>query len=68
MGAGRRAGGRRIGGVHANLSGLGPAMAIRHPESANDRLDVNTLAGADTVDSSGLAAGVIQLFVDGVPQ
>jgi Ca2+-binding RTX toxin-like protein len=32
-----------------------------------DRLDINTLAGTDTVDTSGLSAGVIQLFVDGVP-
>jgi hypothetical protein len=27
---------------------------------------VNTLDGNDTVDSSGLVAGTIQLFVDGV--
>jgi hypothetical protein len=40
-------------------------VAIFHHE-ATDRLEINTLAGNDTVDSAGLAAGVIQLFVDGV--
>ena len=30
------------------------------------RLEIDTLAGTDTVDSTGLAAGAIQLFVDGV--
>jgi hypothetical protein len=39
---------------------------LLHAEVANDRLDVNTLAGTDTVASGGLAAGAIQLFVDGV--
>jgi Ca2+-binding RTX toxin-like protein len=43
------------------------ATQILHSEVANDRLEINTLAGADTVDSSGLAAGAIQLFVDGAP-
>ncbi len=46
--------------------GLAPAIGILHPEAANDRLEINTLAGTDTVDSSGLAADAIQLFVDGV--
>jgi hypothetical protein len=46
--------------------GLAPLVAIFHPEVANDRLEINTLAGTDTVDSAGLAAGAIQLFVDGV--
>ena len=49
------------------VKGLAPLVEILHPEGANDRLDVNTLEGQDTVDSSGLAAGTIQLFVDGVP-
>jgi Ca2+-binding RTX toxin-like protein len=49
-----------------NVKGLAPLVEILHPEGANDRLDVNTLDGNDTVDSSGLAAGTIQLFVDGV--
>ena len=53
------------GGV--KTSGLAATVVIQHSEAANDRLEVNTLAGRDTVDSSGLAAGAIQLFVDGVP-
>jgi predicted lipoprotein with Yx(FWY)xxD motif len=46
------------------VSGLFPTVAIFHAE-ATDRLDVNTLTGNDTVSSAGLAAGTIQLFVDG---
>jgi Ca2+-binding RTX toxin-like protein len=52
---------------NVDVKGLSAAVAIVHAEAANDRLDINTLAGNDTVDTSGLAAGVIQLFVDGVP-
>jgi hypothetical protein len=52
------------GGV--KVSGLAATIGILHPEAANDRLEINTLAGTDAVDSSGLAAGAIQLFVDGV--
>ena len=46
--------------------GLDPVISILHPEAANDRLEINTLAGSDTVDSAGLAAGAIQLFVNGL--
>ena len=53
------------GGIKA--SGLAATVGILHSEAANDRLEVNTLAGTDTVDSAGLAAGAIQLLVDGVP-
>jgi predicted lipoprotein with Yx(FWY)xxD motif len=49
------------------VSGLAATVAIFHPEVANDRLEINTLEGRDAVDSSGLAAGAIQLVVDGVP-
>jgi hypothetical protein len=52
------------GGVKA--SGLAATVEVLHSEAANDRLEINTLDGTDSVDSSGLAAGVIQLFVDGV--
>jgi hypothetical protein len=52
------------GGV--TVKGLAPTIGILHPEAANDRLEINTLAGSDTVDSDGLAAGAIQLFEDGV--
>jgi Ca2+-binding RTX toxin-like protein len=51
------------GGI--KVSGLAATVAILNSEAANDRLEVNTLAGRDTVDSGGLAAGAIQLFVNG---
>jgi Ca2+-binding RTX toxin-like protein len=53
------------GGVKA--SGLAATVELLHPEAA-DRLDVNTLAGSDAVDSAGLAVGSLQLFVNGVPR
>jgi len=54
--------------ANVNVTGLVPAVKILHPEFGNDCLDINTVAGTDTVDHSGLAPGVIQLIVDGVPQ
>jgi Ca2+-binding RTX toxin-like protein len=48
------------------VSGLAATTRVRHSEVAKDRLDVNTLAGTDSVSSAGLAAGAIQLFVDGL--
>ncbi|HEX5824767.1 MAG TPA: hypothetical protein VFY18_09955, partial [Candidatus Limnocylindrales bacterium] len=55
-------------GTSAVVSGLQAAVMIEHAEFANDRLDINTDTGVDTVDSSGLAAGVIPLYVNGIPQ
>ena len=52
------------GGVKA--SGLAATVNVLHAEVANDRLEINTLAGRDTVDSGGLAAGAVQLLVNGV--
>jgi hypothetical protein len=52
------------GGVKA--SGLATTIGILHSEAASDKLEINTLAGTDSVDPAGLAAGAIQLFVDGV--
>jgi hypothetical protein len=52
--------------TEVTAKGLDPIVAIRHPEAANDRLEINTRAGSDTVDSVGLAAGAIQLLVDGL--
>jgi Ca2+-binding RTX toxin-like protein len=52
--------------TEVTAKGLAPLVAIFHPEAANDRLELNTLAGADTVNTVGLAAGAIQLFVDGI--
>src|SRR6266508_3679325 len=51
--------------VVVKVNGLAATIAIFPPEAAHDRLEVNTLAGTDTVASVGLAAGAIQLFVDG---
>lgn len=50
---------------NVSVTGLTAAVDIGTPEFANDRLDINTGSGNDTVDASGLAAGAIQLFVDG---
>jgi Ca2+-binding RTX toxin-like protein len=49
------------------VSGLHTTVAILQPEFANDRLEINTLDGTDTIVTDGLAAGAIQLFVDGMP-
>jgi hypothetical protein len=48
-----------------DVGGLAATVSVLHPEPAQDRLDVDTLAGKDAVRTDGLAAGVIQLFVDG---
>jgi hypothetical protein len=47
------------------VAGLAATVSINHPEFGNDRLDVNTGAGTDTVDSAALGAGLIPLFVNG---
>jgi RTX calcium-binding nonapeptide repeat (4 copies) len=44
-------------------SGLAATVAIDHAEAANDRLEINTLDGRDSVDSGGLAPNAIQLLV-----
>ena len=50
----------------AKVGGLAAVTTIAGAEFPTDRLDVNTLAGADTVHSH-LAPNDIRLFVDGVP-
>jgi predicted lipoprotein with Yx(FWY)xxD motif/Ca2+-binding RTX toxin-like protein len=55
------------GEVEVKVNGRAPTVALFHHEPT-DRLEINTLAGDDNVDASGLAAGTIQLFVDGVLQ
>lgn len=47
------------------VSGLAATVKALHPEATLDRIDINTLDGVDTVASAALAAGTIQLFVDG---
>jgi Ca2+-binding RTX toxin-like protein len=46
------------------VSGLAPTFELLHAE-AIDQLDFEAFAGNDTVASGGLAAGTLQLFVDG---
>jgi predicted lipoprotein with Yx(FWY)xxD motif/Ca2+-binding RTX toxin-like protein len=48
------------------VGGLTPTVNLFHHE-ATDRLELNALDVNDTVNTAGLAVGVIQLFVDGVP-
>jgi Ca2+-binding RTX toxin-like protein len=48
-----------------SVLGLAARVNITGTEPANDRLTVNTLAGDDVVEASGLAAGAIQLTADG---
>jgi len=51
-----------------DLKGAHTAVSITHPEPALDRLTVNGLAGADTIDASGLAANAIGLTLNGGDQ
>ena len=54
------------GAGDVTVRGLAARIRILRSEAANDRLELNTLAGSDTVDSRGLAAGVIRLLVNGL--
>ena len=45
--------------------GLSASVTVTNGEPANDSLTLNALAGLDTVDASGLAAGVIKLNLNG---
>jgi Ca2+-binding RTX toxin-like protein len=47
-----------------NVTGLAPAVDLLHAEAA-DQLDFENFGVNDTVFSGGLAAGTLQLFVDG---
>jgi Ca2+-binding RTX toxin-like protein len=47
------------------VTGLAPTVRVLHSESGNDSLEINTLAGTDTVKTAHLNLGLIQLFVDG---
>lgn len=48
-----------------SVFGLAAQINITGTEAANDRLTINTLAGDDVVEASGLAAGAIQLTANG---
>jgi Ca2+-binding RTX toxin-like protein len=47
-----------------SVSGLAATVELLHAETS-DKLDLETVGGSDTLASAGLAAGTIQLFVDG---
>jgi hypothetical protein len=51
-------------GSAATVTGLSAAIGITHAEGALDTLAIDTRAGDDTVDSSGLPAGIIGLLVE----
>ena len=48
-----------------SVTGLHSAVSVTHADPSRDTLNVNTLAGADNVNASGLAAGAIQLGLNG---
>src|SRR5262249_7409461 len=52
-------------GSSYSVTGLPTNVMVQGSEGANDALIVNTLGGNDTVNASGLAAGVAALTVDG---
>ncbi|MDO9381233.1 MAG: calcium-binding protein [Hyphomicrobiaceae bacterium] len=47
------------------VNGLTAQISISGHESANDTLVINGLGGADVINASGLAAGQLQLTIDG---
>ena len=49
----------------ATVTGLPAAVSLTGAEPANDTLTINALAGADTVDASGLAATSVKLETNG---
>jgi Ca2+-binding RTX toxin-like protein len=48
-----------------SVFGLAAQMNITGAEAANDRLTINSLAGDDVIEASGLAVGAIQLTGNG---
>ncbi len=50
---------------NASVTGLAAVVSVKNAEPANDTLTVNALAGADSVDASGLAANAIKLESNG---
>jgi Ca2+-binding RTX toxin-like protein len=47
------------------VAGLAATVNIVGGEAAHDRVVINALGGADTIDGAGLPAGLIRLVVDG---
>jgi Ca2+-binding RTX toxin-like protein len=52
-------------GTSFTVAGLSARVSVTGSEGANDKLAINALGGDDDVDASALAAGVVQLTVDG---
>jgi Ca2+-binding RTX toxin-like protein len=52
------------GAGDVSVTGLAPTLELQHAE-ATDQLDFESFEVGDTVASGGLAAGTIQLFLDG---
>ena len=50
-----------------SVIGLAAQVNVTGAEATNDRLTVKALGGDDVVDASGVAAGSIQLTLDGGP-
>ena len=48
------------------VGGLAPLVTISNPE-ATDHLELDGLEAGDTVNTAGLVAGAIQVFIDGSP-
>jgi Ca2+-binding RTX toxin-like protein len=53
------------GAGDVSVTGLAPTLELEHAE-ATDQLDFENFVSGDTVASGGLAAGTIQLFLDGI--
>jgi hypothetical protein len=53
------------GAADVSVTGLAPTLELLHAE-ATDQLDFENFGVGDTVASGGLAAGTIQLFLDGI--
>jgi hypothetical protein len=54
-------------GSSARVSGLHAQVDLNGAESARDRLDIDTGDGVDPIDSTGVQAGSLPVFVDGQP-
>jgi Ca2+-binding RTX toxin-like protein len=53
------------GPANATVAGLAATVSVTHAEPASDGLTISALGGADTVDTSNLAAGTIGLSIFG---
>jgi Ca2+-binding RTX toxin-like protein len=51
-------------GTSLSVAGLAAQISINGSEGANDTLVINTLGGNDTINASGLPAGVTHLSID----